>query len=76
MTQNAKNETVVKLRTARRMWFSGAEAKEKGTSGKRHSQEQIIYALQMKLQMKREGLAKMNRRANGMPLDSGTATIP
>jgi integrase len=30
---------------------------------------------QMKLQMKREALEKMNRQANEMPLDSGTATI-
>ncbi len=30
---------------------------------------------QMKLQMKREALKKMNRQANEMPLDSGTATI-
>jgi len=29
----------------------------------------------MKLQMKREALEKMNRQANEMPLDSGTATI-
>jgi hypothetical protein len=30
---------------------------------------------QMKLQMKREALEKINRRANEMPLDSGTVTI-
>ncbi len=30
---------------------------------------------QMKLQMKREALEKMNRQANEMPLDSATATI-
>src|SRR6266850_173580 len=30
---------------------------------------------QMKLQMKREALEKMNRQANEMPLESGTATI-
>jgi hypothetical protein len=30
---------------------------------------------QMKLQMKREALEKMNRQANEMPLDSGTSTI-
>jgi integrase len=30
---------------------------------------------QMKLQMKREALEKMNRQANEMSLDSGTATI-
>ena len=30
---------------------------------------------QIKLQMKREALEKMNRQANEMPLDSGTATI-
>jgi len=30
---------------------------------------------QMKLQMKREALEKMNRQANEMPLASGTATI-
>ena len=30
---------------------------------------------QMKLQMKREALEKMNRQANEMPLDSSTATI-
>src|SRR6266852_4294379 len=30
---------------------------------------------QMKLQMKREALEKINRRANEMPLDSGTDTI-
>jgi hypothetical protein len=30
---------------------------------------------QMKLQMKREALEKMNGQANEMPLDSGTATI-
>jgi hypothetical protein len=30
---------------------------------------------QMKLQMKREGLEKMNRQANEMPLDSGTGMI-
>jgi integrase len=30
---------------------------------------------QMKLQMKREALEKMNRLANEMPLDSGTALI-
>jgi hypothetical protein len=30
---------------------------------------------QMKLQMKREALEKMNRQANEMPLDSGTATV-
>src|SRR6266568_3315156 len=30
---------------------------------------------QMKLQMKREALEKINRQANEMPLDSGTATI-
>jgi hypothetical protein len=30
---------------------------------------------QMKLQMKREALEKMNRQAHEMPLDSGTATI-
>jgi|HubBroStandDraft_3_1064219.scaffolds.fasta_scaffold123546_1 hypothetical protein len=30
---------------------------------------------QMKLQMKREALEKMNRQADEMPLDSGTATI-
>jgi hypothetical protein len=29
----------------------------------------------MKLQMKREVLKKMNRQANEMPQDSGTATI-
>ena len=29
----------------------------------------------MKLQMKREALEKMNRQANEMPLDSGTAKI-
>ena len=31
--------------------------------------------LQMKLQMKREALEKMNRQANEMSRDSGTATI-
>ena len=30
---------------------------------------------QMKLQMKRKALEKMNRQANEMPLDSGTGTI-
>ena len=30
---------------------------------------------QMKLQMKREALEKMNRLANEMPLDSGTALV-
>jgi uncharacterized protein YbjQ (UPF0145 family) len=30
---------------------------------------------QMKLQTKREALEKMNRQANEMPLDAGTATI-
>jgi hypothetical protein len=30
---------------------------------------------QIKLQRKREALEKMNRQANEMPLDSGTATI-
>ena len=30
---------------------------------------------QMKLQMKREALEKMNRQTNEMPLDSGTTTI-
>jgi len=29
----------------------------------------------MKLQMKREALEKMNRQANEMPLDSGTANV-
>jgi hypothetical protein len=30
---------------------------------------------QMKLQMKREALEKINRQANEMPLDSGTAMV-
>jgi hypothetical protein len=30
---------------------------------------------QMKLQMKREALEKINRQANEMPLDSGTAML-
>ena len=30
---------------------------------------------QMRLQMKREALEKINRQANEMPLDSGTAMV-
>jgi hypothetical protein len=30
---------------------------------------------QMKLQMKREALEKINRQTNEMPLDSGTAMV-
>ena len=32
-------------------------------------------AKQMNLQMKREALEKINRQANEMPLDSGTAMV-
>ena len=37
------------------------------------SNEKIKRYSQMKLQMKREALEKINRQANEMPLDSGTA---
>jgi len=39
------------------------------------SNEKIKRYSQMKLQMKREALEKINRQANEMPLDSGTAMV-
>jgi hypothetical protein len=50
--------------------FIGARNMDKKIAGqvfKRYSQ--------MKLQMKREALEKINRQANEMPLDSGTAMV-
>ncbi len=39
------------------------------------SNEKIKRYSQMKLQMKREALEKINRQANEMPLDPGTAMV-
>jgi integrase len=55
---------------------AGGVADEWVTQLLRQSDAKVVKKYsQMKLQTKREALEKMNRQANEMPLDSGTATI-
>jgi hypothetical protein len=55
---------------------SGGVADEWVTQLLRQGDSQVFKRYsQMKLQMKREALEKINRQANEMPVNSGTATV-